>query len=125
MRKSLRDITILLAIILITGYLLINYVDIDYIFSDFTVNCLIFAFISMSTLIIFFIGQREEAINQMLYTLAAITSKLLLEIAFAVIWFIFIKKTELKFVLLFFALYLAFTLFTVVIIMKTLLFTSC
>jgi hypothetical protein len=45
---------------------------------------------------------------------------MLLEMLFALLWFIAAKKTSGKLVLLFFVLYLAFTLFSVFIILNTL-----
>jgi hypothetical protein len=50
----------------------------------------------------------------------AISLKFLLEMILALVWFIVAKKTALPSVLIFFVLYLALTLFTVLIILKTL-----
>ena len=58
--------------------------------------------------------------NQTLHSLVAVSIKLLLEMVFALVWFILVKKTGLPSVLLFFVLYLAFTLFSIFIIVKTL-----
>jgi hypothetical protein len=107
-------------VIFITGIALIISGIIDISFNDIAINSVVFALISTVTLIIFFKGQTREPMSQMFHSLAAVSSKLLLEMGFALIWFIVIKKTELELVLLFFVLYLTFTLFSVFIILKTL-----
>jgi hypothetical protein len=120
LKSVFRNITYLLSAIFISGIVLITSGVIDISFNDIAVNSVVFAVISSVTLIIFFKGQNKEPMSQMFHSLAAVSSKLLLEMGFALIWFIVIKKTELKLVLLFFVLYLAFTLFSVFIILKTL-----
>ncbi len=120
LKNVFRNITVLLLLIFISGIALITSGIIDISFNDIAINSVVFALISTVTLIIFFKGQTKEPMSQMFHSLAAVSSKLLLEMGFALMWFIVIKKTELKLVLLFFVLYLAFTLFSVFIILKTL-----
>lgn len=80
----------------------------------------VFSAIALVTIIIFFRGQTKEPDSQTLHVLVAISLKFLLEIVFALIWLIVVKKTSLPSVLMFFVLYLALTLFTILIIVKTL-----
>jgi hypothetical protein len=120
LKNVFRNITVLLLLIFISGIILITSGIIDISFNDIAINSVVFALISTATLIIFFKGQAKEPMSQMFHSLAAVSSKLLLEMGFALIWFIVIKKTELELVLLFFVLYLTFTLFSVFIILKTL-----
>ena len=120
MKNAFRNITVLLLLIFISGIILISAGITDISFNDIAINAIVFALISIVTLIIFFKGQDKMPMSQMFHSLAAVSSKLLLEMGFALLWFIVIKKTELKLVLLFFVLYLAFTLFSVFIILKTL-----
>ena len=80
----------------------------------------VFSGISLITLLIFFKGQSKEADSQTLYILVAVSLKFLLEIVFALIWLIVVKKTALSSVLMFFVLYLTLTLFTIFVIVKTL-----
>ncbi len=93
---------------------------IDVLLSDLLIQASVFALISLITLIIFFKGQRKEHKSQTFYSLVAVSVKLLLEMLFALVWFIFAKKTGLTSVLLFFVLYLAFTLISIYIILKAL-----
>jgi len=80
----------------------------------------VFSGISLITLLIFFKGQSKEPDSQTLYILVAVSLKFLLEIVFALIWLIVVKKTALSSVLMFFVLYLTLTLFTIFVILKTL-----
>jgi len=80
----------------------------------------VFSGISLITLLIFFMGQSKEPDSQTLYILVAVSLKFLLEIVFALIWLIVVKKTALSSVLMFFVLYLTLTLFTIFVILKTL-----
>ena len=80
----------------------------------------VFSGVSLITLLIFFMGQSKEPDSQTLYILVAVSLKFLLEIVFALIWLIVVKKTALSSVLMFFVLYLTLTLFTIFVIVKTL-----
>ena len=106
--------------IVATGIIVIKIFQIDIHLSDIVILTSAFGFIALCTLIIFFRGQRKEPAVQAMHSLVAISSKLLLEMVFALIWFILAKKNSLELVLLFFVLYLAFTLYSVFIILKTL-----
>jgi hypothetical protein len=102
------------------GYIIITAGLLSIRFSDLVILVSGFMLISLVTLIIFFLGRKKDPASQTLHTLAAISSKMLLEMLFALLWFIAAKKTSGKLVLLFFVLYLAFTLYSVFIILNTL-----
>lgn len=106
-------------IIICTGYLL-NASGITIPFTDLTILSAVFAIIAGLVLFIFFRGQKMEPASQTMHSLVAMSVKLLLEMLFALIWFILAKKTSVQLVLLFFVLYLAFTLYSVLFILKTL-----
>lgn len=76
--------------------------------------------LSVLTLTIFFRGQTREPASQSMHSFISISSKFLAELIFAFVWFFLAKKTGMQSVILFFVLYLAFTLFSVIIILKTL-----
>jgi len=122
LKKFFKYIVLLLfsIFIFIFGYVLITTGKINVLLSDLAILSFVFALISLITLIIFFKGQKKESMNQTLYSLVAVSTKLLSEMVFALVWFILAKKTGLPSVLLFFVLYLAFTLFSIFIILKTL-----
>jgi hypothetical protein len=88
--------------------------------NDAFILSIVFSGISLITLLIFFKGQTKEPDSQTLYILVAVSLKFLLEIVFALIWLIVVKKTALSSVLMFFVLYLTLTLFTIFVILKTL-----
>jgi hypothetical protein len=76
--------------------------------------------ISLINIVIFLKGQTKEPDSQTLYSLVAVSLKFLLELVLALVWFIVAKKTSLPSVLIFFVLYLTFTLFSIWVILKTL-----
>jgi succinate-acetate transporter protein len=79
-----------------------------------------YSFITIIIIIIFNRGQSKEPDSQAIHTLLAIGLKLLLEMIFALIWFVLVKKNSIEYVIVFFVLYLAFTLFSIFYILKTL-----
>ena len=87
---------------------------------DIAILSTVFSLIALITLLIFFKGQTKEPDSQTLYILVAVSLKFLLEMVFALVWFIVAKKTSLASVLMFFVLYLCLTLFSILVILKTL-----
>lgn len=112
---------IILSILLISGCHLLNYsFDIGLTLSDIAGLTLAFCATAIVTQVIFFRGQSINSAGQAFYTLLAISIKFLSELIVALIWFLIAKKTSISSVLLFFVLYLSFTLFSVIVILKTL-----
>ena len=101
-------------------YLLISIVKLSLLFSDIVIVSSSFSVIAFNTILIFLKGQTKEPDSQTLYSLVAVSLKFLLEIVFALLWFIVAKKSSLPSVLMFFVLYLTLTLFTIWVIVKTL-----
>jgi hypothetical protein len=79
-----------------------------------------FCIINILSLSIFFIGQKKELSAQPFYTMVSIVLKFLMELALALIWFLIAKKTTISFIILFFVLYLTFTLISIFVILNTL-----
>ncbi|MBA4321671.1 MAG: hypothetical protein C0408_02520 [Odoribacter sp.] len=109
------------SLLIITAGLIINSLfeiviplpDIVWLTGSFYLTVLISIFIFLK-------GQKKETGRQALYSLVSITLKFLLELIIALIWFLIAKKTSNSSVLLFFVLYLAFTLFSIFVILNTL-----
>jgi hypothetical protein len=120
LHKYLLQLLLLYVLLLAAGYLFVSLVNPKISLNDIVILLTVFSFISLITLFIFFKGQPKEPDSQTLYILVAISLKFLLEIVFALIWFIVAKKTSLPSVLMFFVLYLTLTLFNIYIILKTL-----
>jgi hypothetical protein len=118
--KYILLLTLLNLLLLTTAYILVSIFKVNLRLTDALVLSFAFSLIAGITLIIFFKGQLKEPDSQTLYILAAISLKFLLELVFALVWFIVAKKTSLASVLMFFVLYLGLTLFSIQIILKTL-----
>ena len=103
-----------------TGFLLVSFTELNLLFSDIALLAIFFSLIAAITLIIFFRGQAKEPESQTMHSLVSVGLKFLLEMILALVWFIVAKKTSLTSVLIFFVLYLTLTLFSVLIILKTL-----
>jgi drug/metabolite transporter (DMT)-like permease len=88
--------------------------------AELTVLSIAFSFVSAITVLIFLKGRDKEEKEGAIHTLVAITIKFLSEIIIAAIWFIPAKKTGMDYILLFFVLYLTFSLCTVIIILNIL-----
>lgn len=72
------------------------------------------------TIVLFFKGQPKEKEAQAFFTLVGISLKFLIELVIALFWFLIFKKTEISFTVLFFVLYLTFTIFSIFVILNTL-----
>jgi len=118
--KNFLLLGILDAVLLILGLVIKIVFKINIIIGDMAVQTLIFSIITLITLIVFFKGQTKEADSRTFYVLVAISLKFLLEMIFALFWFLVVKKCYNGAVLMFFVLYLSLTSFSIFIMLKTL-----
>lgn len=118
--KYLLILIVLELLVFSAGFLITSYFSLNINFSDIAVLTLFFTVISLITLIIFFRGQKKEPDSQTIHTLVSLSLKFLIELVLAVFWFFVAKKAGVPSVILFFVLYLAFTLFSIVVMLKTL-----
>ena len=88
--------------------------------SDIVRLTLSYYLINVLALSIFFIGQRKKSTDQPVYTMISVGLKFLLELFLALFWFLIAKKVSTSFIILFFVLYLTFTLFSIFVILNTL-----
>jgi len=103
-----------------SAYFLVTFQNINLLFTDIVILSLFFSIIAIITLVIFLRGQTKDPESQTLHSLVSIGLKFLLEMVLALVWFIVAKKTSLPSVFAFFVIYLTLTLFSVLIILKTL-----
>jgi len=103
-----------------SAYLLVTNHIITLLFTDIVILSLFFSIIAIITLVIFLRGQTKDPESQTLHSLVSVGLKFLLELVLALVWFIVAKKTSLDSVFAFFVIYLTLTLFSVLIILKTL-----
>jgi len=76
--------------------------------------------ISSTVIIIVSAGESKPADVQTMYSFASLGAKFLLSAILALVYFIGFKKDGMNNILLFFILYLAFTVYTVIVIVKVL-----
>lgn len=107
-------------LIVASGYLLINLTALDLNLREIATLTICFSFISFISLLIFFRGRKREPDSQTMHLFVATGIKLLLEMVLALIWFFVAKKTEVTSLILFFVLYLAFSLFSIFYMLNTL-----
>jgi len=103
-----------------SAYFLVTFQNINLLFTDIVILSLFFSIIAIITLVIFLRGQTKDPESQTLHSLVSVGLKFLLEMVLALVWFIVAKKTSLPSVFAFFVIYLTLTLFSVLIILKTL-----
>lgn len=79
-----------------------------------------FSIIAFSSLLIFFNGQRSDPEKSVFMTLVALGVKMLLSFVLALLFFVVFKNSQTGSVMLFFILYLAFTVFVFLTIFRVL-----
>ncbi len=104
----------------VLGFIFFSFVDVNISIFDFLVLTGCFAAIIFIVLLIFNLGNKKEPPARTIYLIAAIGIKMLLEMVLALFWFFNFKKTSTGSLLLFFVLYLAFSLFSIIIMLNTL-----
>lgn len=123
-RHYLIRLLLLVSVILAGGYLLLTFTGLNIQQGDLLILTGCFAFISGLSLFIFYRGQKKEPQARIMHLLVAMSLKMLLELVFALMWFFIGKKTAVTSLILFFVLYLAFSLFSIILMLKTLKYRS-
>jgi hypothetical protein len=119
-RKYLIGLLLVDVLILFAGYLLVNFSGTALHFREIIFLVICFFSITFISLFIFSRGQKKEVSSQTLHILTAIVVKMLLEMVLALVWFYVLKKTDPSTLILFFVLYLAFSLYSIIFMLKTL-----
>ena len=88
--------------------------------NQFLLTLSFYFFVNLVVISLFFKGKRKDPKKSLLYTFSAISAKFLLYLLFIVIYFLVTKNLSTTYLIVFFILYLAFTLFTVLAIVKAL-----
>ena len=123
MKLILRNIfaTIILGCVIAgIGSLTLLLTGTEKLLSDLLILSFAFTLIIIVCIIIFTKGQSKTTQKGFLYTLVSMSIKLLLEMILAILFFAVAKKNNLEVVLMFFILYLPFTIFLILTILKTL-----
>jgi hypothetical protein len=119
-KKYLIGLLLLDLLVLLAGYLLVTLTDVALQFSDIAVLTLCFSSIVLLSLFIFDRGLKKDPGSQTMHLFVAIVLKMPLEMVLALIWFFVAKKTYTSSLLLFFVLYLAFSLYSIFYMLSTL-----
>ncbi len=88
--------------------------------SELLLTTFIFSVITSLALLLFLLGTDRSPERQPLYTMGAVGLKLFLFIIYAIVYFVVFKNTGAVYIILFFLLYLAFTIYLLRIVVKTL-----
>jgi hypothetical protein len=120
LKKYFFHLSILEIIVLSAGILFLRFYKLNLTFADIILLSGFFTINTAIALFIFFRGQERDPESQTMHSLVAVSLKFLVELFIAFVWFFISKKSGLQSVILFFVLYLTFTLFSVLIILKTL-----
>jgi len=107
-------------LIITAGSLLIIFTGINISISEIVILSCGFAAIAFLVLYVFMKGQEKTSGSQVIHSMVSVSLKFILEMVMALIWFLVAKKTAVSSVVLFFVLYLAFTLFSISHILNTL-----
>ena len=118
--RQILNTAILTTIFAMAGMML--KIKVPGIIDGFSLSLLLpsFFIITSLSLVIFNAGVNKPDDTSSLYTLSAVGSKFFLVAILALVYFLVLKKSEHRFVILFFILYLAFTFYLLRIILKTL-----
>jgi len=119
-RKYSLIITLFSLLLLLAGFIIIKTTGLKILFSEIAFLIIFFAIINISALAVFFRGQSHEASSQTLHSLFSVSIKFLLELVLTLIWLIVLKKTAMALVIMFFLIYLAFSSFLLIVVLKTL-----
>ena len=111
---------LMLLLIIIAGSLLDDNYSFAFSFLDLFNLSLSFAITAMISMLVFIRGIKEEPGRRAMHTLTATGIKFVAGLFIALVWFAVAKKNEPECIILFLLLYLAFSLFLMFVIIKTL-----
>jgi len=118
--RNIFYLAVLSLFILLAGYFILHSAGTGIYITELTILTVVFLLICVVSFVIFQRGQSRDPQSQTLHTLVSMSVKLLLEMVLALLWFVAAKKTSSESVFMFFILYLSFSLFSVLLILKTL-----
>ncbi len=119
-RKIFIRLLLFSILLLLAGLIILKVTGIKYLYPDLVFLIFFFSLITFTALTIFLRGQSRGPESQTLHSLFSFSLKFLLELVLTLIWLIVLKKTAAALVIMFFLIYLSFTLFLVYIVLKAL-----
>jgi len=118
--KYLAILLILFLFIFCAGLLVDSKLELEYNELDLFNLTISFTLASIAGLIVYFRGFAKEPQGQAMHTLAGTGIKFIAELFISLVWFVLAKKTTPSCILLFFVLYLAFSLYFILVIINSL-----
>jgi len=118
--KYLLTILILIFLLFCTGLLIDSRLHLDFNTLELFNLTISFALVSIISLIVYFRGFAKSHGERAMHTFTSVSIKFIMELFIALIWFLIAKKTTPSCVLLFFVLYLSFTLYFIWVVINTL-----
>lgn len=119
-KKTILRLFLLSCLLFVAAYFSITILNTALTRYDILILILCFFAINLTILSIFIRGLSKEPAGRTIYLIAAVSVKMLMEMVLALSWFFLAKKTSASSLLLFFVLYLAFSLFSIYLMLNTL-----
>lgn len=119
-RKYFQSLILSLILLNILWGIAGRLMNMKYDLMGFPALSLIFFIINSLFILVYFKGQLRKPAEEMMHALISLSLKFLLELITAFLWFIIMKKNSVADILLFFMLYLAFSIISIFIILKSL-----
>ncbi len=123
MRKNLKSLLLLTIIIpgvICAGLIMRSLFGLHYSGRELAILTSAFAVVSAVSMLVFFRGTGKKDKEQAFHTLTSLSVKFLAELVIALLWFLIAKKSSAEYVILFFVLYLSFSMFSFGLMLKTL-----
>jgi hypothetical protein len=113
-------LALLFLILFSVGWIFIAKADTKLVFSDYAFTISFIFIVSQTALWLFFKGLQKSPGKGVLYTLSGISAKFILYLIYLVVYSAVTKNLTLDYIIAFFVLYLAFTFFVLIVMVKTL-----
>ena len=113
-------LSLITLVFLFAGLILIPTIISGISLNQFLLTLGFYFIVNQIVLYLFFKGKKKDPKKSVLYTFSAVSAKFLFYLLFIVIYYLVTKNLSTGYLIVFFILYLAFTLFTAFAIVKTL-----
>ena len=113
-------LTLIFLFFLLGGWFFIQNTTTNLVFSQYALTCCYIFMVSQGVVWLFFRGLRKSPDKGILYTFVSISAKFILYLIYLIVFRLVTKNLTLDYIIGFFVLYLAFTFYTLVIMVKTL-----
>lgn len=113
-------LTLLFLILIPGGWILTSHTNIRFEFSEFAITVTYLFLVSQTVLYLFFKGLEKSPGKGVIYTFVSLSAKFIMYLVFLVVFWLVAKNLTADYLITFFVLYLAFTFFVLIVMVKTL-----